>query len=457
MTELVNFRAALTRIGFNDATKKEIVDNGFDSISSLLLVSESEITELARHIGRWTDKSTPPTAGPGGNVVTIPFLSLRKLVAMRKWALVQEEKGKVPEAIDCTNQAIVRMIARLKFEASAKEAAENTQNTKPSKLKNLTSDWRRWWDALTANLEQDIGARGIPKIYLLREYDTVTPAMHTATYSDTNVEYVATFAMSGENYEADNKALFKDLKQQLIGTPAFPFLKEHQRTQDGRAALKAVKAQAEGQANVRQRKSEAYSMISTAKYRGHNKNFSFDDYIGKHHLGHAELAFLKEPVSESKKVEDFLLGILDSRLQNAKDTVLGDPVKAGNFEACQQYLKTVLLTLRQHDRRERTVSATEKTGGGGRKTTSTSDSEGPPDLPGFKPHGGTLAPGMWVKLSYKQRNEVKAIRADKKKAVEKKRKISAAAKEKEKEKDTESSDDAGSQFGRNAHKKGKKD
>ena len=46
-------------------------------------------------------------------------------------------------------------------------------------------------------------------------------------------------------------------------------------------------------------------MISSSKYRGHNKNFSFDDYIGKHHLGHTELVFLEEPVSESKKVEDF--------------------------------------------------------------------------------------------------------------------------------------------------------
>ena len=100
------------------------------------------------------------------------------------------------------------------------------------------------------------------------------------------------------------------------------------------------------------------------------------------------------------------------------------------------------------------MSALENSVGGG-KNTSTSDSEGPPDIPGFKPYGGTFAPGMWVKLSYKQRGEVKAIRAEKKKASEKKRKISAASKEKEK--DTESSDDASNQFGRNAHKKGKKD
>ena len=62
MAELVNFRAALTRIGFNDATKQEIVDNGFDSISSLLLVTEQEITEL------------PSTLVDGPTSQTLPLL-----------------------------------------------------------------------------------------------------------------------------------------------------------------------------------------------------------------------------------------------------------------------------------------------------------------------------------------------------------------------------------------------
>ena len=95
----------------------------------------------------------------------------------------------------------------------------------------------------------------------------------SAAYPGTNVEYINTFEMSGPSFDADNKALYKDLKQQLIGTPVSTFLKEHSRTQDGRAALMAVKAQAEGQANIHQRKSEAYAMIADAKYHGQNKNF----------------------------------------------------------------------------------------------------------------------------------------------------------------------------------------
>ena len=55
----------------------------------------------------------------------------------------------------------------------------------------------------------------------------MTHVMLAGTYTDTNVEYINTFVMSGDNYDADNKALYKDLKQQLIGTPTFPFLKEH--------------------------------------------------------------------------------------------------------------------------------------------------------------------------------------------------------------------------------------
>ena len=125
-----------------------------------------------------------------------------------------------------------------------------------------------------------------------------------------------------------------------------------------------LKRQAEGQANIRQRKSEAYSSINTAKYRGSQKNFTFDAYISRHHKAHAELAHLLEPVSEGKKVEDFLLGILDSRLQNAKDNIVGDTIKSGNFEACQQYLKTILISLRQSDRRDRTVSRVTTQGDG---------------------------------------------------------------------------------------------
>ena len=75
-----------------------------------------------------------------------------------------------------------------------------------------------------------------------------------------------------------------------------------------------------------------------------------------HQEAHNTLADLQETVPETKKVTDFLSGITDPRLMNAKDLVLGDPVKLQNFEACQQYLKTLVYNKATQDKHERNIS-----------------------------------------------------------------------------------------------------
>ena len=69
-----------------------------------------------------------------------------------------------------------------------------------------------------------------------------------------------------------------------------------------------------------------------------------------HQDGHNTLADLDEPVPETKKVTDFLSGITDPRLNNSKDVILGDVAKLQDFEACQQYLKTLVFNKSKHER-----------------------------------------------------------------------------------------------------------
>ena len=66
---------------------------------------------------------------------------------------------------------------------------------------------------------------------------------------------------------------------------------------------------------------------------------------------------LDEPVSESKKVTDFLKGIRDPVLNTGKSIVLGDPGKLGNFEECQQYLSTIVQHMAAQSKSERNVSS----------------------------------------------------------------------------------------------------
>ena len=51
---------------------------------------------------------------------------------------------------------------------------------------------------------------------------------------------------------------------------------------------------------------------------------------------HNELADLQEPMSDTKKVSDFMKGIKDPKLSVGKTVVDGDNHKLADFEACKQ-------------------------------------------------------------------------------------------------------------------------
>ena len=147
---------------------------------------------------------------------------------------------------------------------------------------------------------------------------------------------------TGVEFEVDNVNYYDRLKPLLIHGPAWIFIRPFDKRSVGRGSIQTLIAQAEGESSKKIRMSAAYHEISAARYRGGaTRHFSLDDFITKHADAHAELQDLKEVISETKKVEDFLKGILDPRLKTAKENVLGDPTKYGNFNITQQYFKTV--------------------------------------------------------------------------------------------------------------------
>jgi hypothetical protein len=168
---------------------------------------------------------------------------------------------------------------------------------------------------------------------------------------------------------------------------------------------------------------------------------------------------LDEPVSESKKVTDFLKGIRDSALTTGKSIVLGDPAKLGNFEECQQYLSTIVQNMAAQSKSERHVSSVVTDGGGG-KGGSLVD----------KIKGGAYTDEQYRSLSeqekrriQKYRDEAQKKKRDKRKVRKEKRKLAKAksGRDDQSAEDDEatepmtastSSSNAGSQFGSNGNK-----
>jgi hypothetical protein len=121
------------------------------------------------------------------------------------------------------------------------------------------------------------------------------------------------------------------------------------------------------------RKQAAYASIANSAYLGPRKGFTFASYVTLHQSAHNELLDLEEPVSESKKVTDFLKGIRDPSLNTGKSFVLGDPSKLGDFEECQQYFSTIVQNMSAQTKSERQVSSAVTDGGGGRGGSSVVD------------------------------------------------------------------------------------
>ena len=94
----------------------------------------------------------------------------------------------------------------------------------------------------------------------------------------------------------------------------------------------ALKTQCEeGTSSILTRKNAAYSSLFTCAFKGSTHHYIFQKSVMLHQEAHNELEELGEPVSETKKVAEFLKYIIDPTLQMGMQIVMGDPNKLDNF------------------------------------------------------------------------------------------------------------------------------
>jgi hypothetical protein len=99
--------------------------------------------------------------------------------------------------------------------------------------------------------------------------------------------------------------------------------------------------------------------VSRCKVQGEDRrNFDFSNYVQIHQDGHNELHELEEAVPETKKVQDFLTGILDRKLQIGIDIILATPIYLQDFKECQQCLSTLVSNCSIQAKNDRTVGLT---------------------------------------------------------------------------------------------------
>jgi hypothetical protein len=413
------FNTALTRCGFNPDTTAAIVDEGFDTLDTLATVDEDDIDSMIKNV-RETRRALGANAQ--GNV-TFPFLAIKRFKAMRNWAteLVRTQR---PLNVGLFTGALINnAVARFALERLRADTQEDEVPDKPSELLDLAK-WETFWERWKTYLSRIRGAAKCPLSYIIRGHDEVTDNHHAVIYQDHDTQLVATTALEGDWFSLDNHRVYDEFKALVLKGPGWSFIKTFDRLKDGGNAVLTLRRQCEGTSVIQTRKASTYAKIALAKYSGQRRNFTFDQYVEIHQAAYNTLAELDEAVSETKKVADFLAGMSDTRLATAKDLILGDTAKLGDFEACQQYLKTIVYNKAMQDTHARNVSGllggNDKDGKqqGKRKRGAGADKN--------KLATRSYTREEWQKLSMEQREKISALRAAKRNGVEDKRNASSA-------------------------------
>jgi hypothetical protein len=309
-------------------------------------------------------------------------------------------------------------VARYLLELPRSELEEEETVDKPKELLDFI-EWEVFWEQWKTYMGQLRGAAKCPLTYIFRDHAQVDPALYLLPYADHDSRLVNTTELLGPWFEIENHCVYDKFKALVLKGPGWSFVKAFDRTRNGREAVLALKCQCEGTSAIQSRKAAAYAKIASARYNGHKKTFTFDNYVEMHQNAHNTLSELDEPVPETKKVTDFLAGITDSRLGNAKDLILGDPNKLQNFEACQQYLKTLVYNKTTQEKHERQISGAQlqqgqgKGKGGDGKSKNTNGKRSSDGIDDSKVVAKQYTRAEWFKLTPEQRKKIKELRAAK--------------------------------------------
>ncbi len=150
-----------------------------------------------------------------------------------------------PTVQSFTEAVMSETLARMQADKDYKRATEDTEIQKPEKLVDLVK-WTRFWELFTTYLGRFKGAALTPLSYLVRDHTEVTDDIRTAEYASVQEKLIATTALSGAHFDLDNRTLYDEFKPLVVDGPGWSFIKRFDKAKDERAAVLALKTQAEG-------------------------------------------------------------------------------------------------------------------------------------------------------------------------------------------------------------------
>ena len=315
-------------IGFaNDAEAVQVRATGLDSFDTLADYDKDNVQSLIRTLKK---HNTNP-------------LTIRPIVEKR---LIQGASlSKYYKLMTRTSNATSLSRARIRNHGTYMELLAELKKKENPDLEKVGQHYSimKLMEDFPLYLKTQIGVRGVPLSYVIREHDapaTLSTLAPDKPYSTTNGsfhdELVAHMPHDGIGFDEDNAEVFTLLLSVLQTSSYVTSLKGYQTTRNGREAWKNLVLHNLGKSVWDQRTKLADEKVLKKVFDGRNHRYSLKTHINHHRDAHQEMVRANEAVGfQVPDARTRVTRLLDSiqteyqPLQSAKVTIENDPIKRG--------------------------------------------------------------------------------------------------------------------------------
>lgn len=371
------FQNYLANLGFPADLRAALINQGLDNVTDMYGMTDDDVEDLCTNI-RKPGGVIPNPAGADNADVVPQFINdpgiavgrvhqeRLKQIAFYYSYLVTVSRTFI--AVNATVEELVRLWKYKKSLANILKSKKDSEDDYPDKFTNARPA-REIIESMENWIGEHYGIDDLPLAYVVRANPDVPRIaddplpLGQPSYTE---ELIRRASHAGETWSTNNGKVWQMIRHVTHGTDAWAFVKGFSRTQDGRGAFLALKAQYMGTDFVNKVKLTADASLETLHWNGKVKHFTWEKFISRLTSAFADLADNGEPKTDGEKVRRLLRAITDPTLNVAKAVVQGDPRYSEDFMAATAYLAGQLSAAESVNTSRRNISEISTGDRGGR-------------------------------------------------------------------------------------------
>jgi hypothetical protein len=328
-TPIQAWKLGLLNLGMADAAAEAVLDNGVDCLSEFMALTDEDVSLLVRSIRK-----------PGGadKGQALPIVIERRLKGFWWSCHFKSMTARDPAASDMTVAIAEEWAKKSVLMKDPKDATGDGID-----ISKYQENWPKIFEHLDDWIGQHYGtSTKVPLLFLCRKEENPQAEVFdpSSNYKSLREELIVRCPMWVDYdvndpvlrpayYEVENMKLWEVLHKIFQATPCYQYMKTFSKAKDGRGAYLALKSQYLGPNNANNMAQATTTKLDQLRYTGENRRWNMQRYVTAHVECYNILDGLKEygfsGMDEATRVRKFVTGIKTDKLDAIRAAILANP------------------------------------------------------------------------------------------------------------------------------------